>query len=143
GKKPFILFTGMGASYFACHVPYNYLVINGEKSSLCETSELVYYQYQNIPEDSLIVMVSQSGESVELKKMLNKIPKGSRVLTVTNNSVSTIGQHSHYIINLNINSDQGVAINTYISSILALLIFAQKLIMSQIEINMNIIIDIS
>ena len=142
GDIPYIIFTGMGASYFAAQVPFNYIITNGHASALYETSELTYYQVENIPKGSLMVMISQSGESVELINLAYKLSRDIKILSITNNEDSTLGIKSDYIIKLNVTTDGGIAISTYISSILSSLILSQKLLKSALEIDEGMILEI-
>ncbi len=65
-----IILTGMGASYFSCYPLWLRLSNLGLPISLWETSELVNFAPNSIRNSTLVIAVSQSGESAEIKKLV-------------------------------------------------------------------------
>jgi glucosamine--fructose-6-phosphate aminotransferase (isomerizing) len=68
-----VLFAGMGSSFFASFVSCTYLNEHNIFSLANEGGELLYYTLRSIPENTLIVAVSQSGESIETKKVIKEL----------------------------------------------------------------------
>ena len=124
-----IIFTGMGASYFACYLPHYYLAEKGIKNDLFETSELLYYKIETMPDNCLLVCVTQSGETIEFKKLFPLLEnKNVKILVITNNAKSTLQKYADYIINTNVEPDYSVAVKTYISALFSLYTLTQTLI---------------
>ena len=65
-----ILFTGMGSSYDACYPIVTALAGQGRACSMLDTAELLHFRMPLLRPDSLLVCVSQSGESAELVRLI-------------------------------------------------------------------------
>src|SRR5262249_4913152 len=59
-----VVFTGMGSSFDAAHPAALYLLQNGIDAVAVESSELYYDARPLLEKDTLLVAVSQSGQSV-------------------------------------------------------------------------------
>lgn len=70
-----IVFTGMGSSYDACYPAVNDLAGRGVPSLLVDTAELLHFRRPILTPQTLVVIVSQSGESAEIVKLANEISK--------------------------------------------------------------------
>ena len=65
-----IVLTGMGSSFHALH-PINFdLIQHGFTSIMVETSELLHYATRLLDPTTLIIVVSQSGQSAEVIRLL-------------------------------------------------------------------------
>jgi glucosamine--fructose-6-phosphate aminotransferase (isomerizing) len=63
---PTVVFTGMGSSLFAAYPAQAYLSSLGIRSVVWETAELLHHHLKFLGPDTLLVVVSQSGETVEV-----------------------------------------------------------------------------
>jgi len=82
-----IVFTGMGSSYDACYPAVNDLAGRGVAALLVDTAELFHFRRPILNGQTLAVIVSQSGESVEIVKLASEIAKQRMrpfVLSITN-----------------------------------------------------------
>ena len=82
-----IVFTGMGSSYDACYPAVNDLAGRGVPSVLVDTAELLHFRRAILTPHTLLIIVSQSGESAEIVKLVSDLAKQrSRpfVVSVTN-----------------------------------------------------------
>lgn len=68
-----IYFVGMGSSLFAAYPAYLYLLESGFPVAWLDASELLHYGLQGIRDDDTLFLVSQSGESYEILKILEKL----------------------------------------------------------------------
>lgn len=117
-----VVFTGMGSSYFASMAGAFALSAKGIPAAWELTSSLLYYGRERLQPGDLLVAISQSGESVEVVKLLQQIAgKGIPVLAVTNLAATAVGHLADATLELAVPPDHGVAIKTYGASILALL----------------------
>jgi glucosamine--fructose-6-phosphate aminotransferase (isomerizing) len=111
----------MGASQFAC-LPFEYLLANRGVKAICtESAELLYFRPLSFSNDSALVLVSRSGESVEVTKLLKSIERsGVLVVGVVNIPGSSLATNSDCSILLNSPADELVAIQTYVATLATL-----------------------
>lgn len=114
-----ILLTGMGSSFHALH-PINLSLIRaGRNALMMETSELIHYGMSLCDKETLIVAVSQSGQSAETLRLLER-NRYSTVLAVTNTSDSPLAKQADLAILTQAGVEFSVSSKTYVSSLLAL-----------------------
>src|SRR5665811_676933 len=94
GKFNEVIFTGMGSSYFAPHTAGCVLSQNGIASTNVNAGELLHYHLPVLREKALITCISQSGESYEVVKILEKISNDRTIIGITNEEKSTLAQKS-------------------------------------------------
>lgn len=118
-----VVLTGMGASLFAC-TPMRYaLAKRGINASVIETAELLYFLDPLVERDTVVILVSRSGESVETVRLLERLNyHGCPTIGVVNVPDSSLAAGSTEHILLNSPTDQLVAIQTYIATVVSLLL---------------------
>jgi glucosamine--fructose-6-phosphate aminotransferase (isomerizing) len=118
-----IILTGMGASLFACG-PLRYLLAkNGASISLVESAELLHFLPAIFDAETSVVLVSRSGESIEVIKLLDILEgRGSQTVGVANVADSTLLSRTTESILLRSPADQLVAVQTYIATAVSLLL---------------------
>ena len=103
-----LVFSGMGASLFAA-----LLNARGRSCVAVEAAELLYFHDAH-DRGTLAVLVSRSGETVEVIKLLPKLHKrGVRVIGVTNVPDSTLARKADIAIHVSSAPDKMVALRTY------------------------------
>lgn len=122
-----LLLTGMGTSYFALYPACIYLNEHGVPAFMLETSELLHYHLGLVTERTLVVLVSQSGETVEGVRLLEAVGGKPLVLSVTNNEASTIACRSALSLPLLAGQEEGPASKSYTASLAVLLLCAMAL----------------
>lgn len=124
GAKHVVL-SGMGASLFAC-IPLSYLLgEHGVFASVIESSELLHFLSPTLTSDTVIVLVSRSGESVEITKLLPIVQqRGCSVVGVVNVPGSTLALQGSEAILVNSPSDHLVAVQTYSGTVATLALLA-------------------
>src|SRR4051812_44197560 len=65
-----IILSGMGGSLSACIPVAHYLASKGVLAPVIETSELLYSYAPTVDENTAVILVSRSGETVEATKLL-------------------------------------------------------------------------
>lgn len=90
-----ILFSGMGSSYYAGRYISSYLNSLGYFSNVIESTDLAYFNKNHINDNTLIVMISRSGESKEVVQAINKINKQNYILGVTEESDGFLAKNSN------------------------------------------------
>jgi len=122
-RKKLVL-SGMGASLFAAMPVQRSLAACGFDVVCKETAELLYFEASTITEDTAVVLISRSGESIEVTKLLKQFHSvGVPVLGIVNVPGTSLALAANHCIELHSPSDQIVAIQTFIatSAVLALL----------------------
>ena len=118
-----ILLSGMGASLFAC-VPLQYFFASrGVAATVVETSELLHFGAATLDAPTVVVLVSRSGESVEITKLL-PILKQTRcsIVGVVNVPGSTLAREATQAVSIGSPTDELVAVQTYTATIVTLLL---------------------
>jgi glucosamine--fructose-6-phosphate aminotransferase (isomerizing) len=120
--KP-ILITGIGASFFAS-LPLEYaLSAAGKDARAIEAGELLHYR-SNAVRDSVAVLVSRSGESVEIARLLEALKGRTTIIGVSNEPQSQLARHADISIHVGSLADEIVAIQTYTGTLLTLYLLA-------------------
>ncbi len=118
-----ILLSGMGASLNACIPLSHFLASKGGVAPVIETSELLYSGVPAVDQETAVILVSRSGESVEVTKLLPRLAeRGAAVIGVTNVPGSTLAVNSRECILINSPVDQFAAIQSYTASVVVLLL---------------------
>lgn len=109
-----LILSGMGASHFAC-IPVSYwLAEKGIHAEVIETSELLHYGGATLGPGTVVVLVSRSGDTVEVAKLLPVLKRaGAAAIGVTNEAGSRLAREPEVAILVNSLRDQLVAIQTY------------------------------
>lgn len=118
GKR--IVVSGMGASLFAA-IP----LACSLGAEVIDSSELLYFRNSVLQPGTSVLLVSRSGESVEVAKLLPILKERKcAVIGVSNVAGSTLATQATQSILLNSPADQLVAIQTYTATVLTLLLLA-------------------
>ena len=124
-RAPVALVTGMGSSYFAGLALSCSLRARGKWTLPAESSEFLHYP-QPLPEGAVAVLISRSGESVEVVRLLTRLrAAGVRVIGVTNIAASTLAREADVAIVAGSRADRMVAVQTYTGAVATLLLLAE------------------
>ncbi len=113
-----VIFSGMGSSNFCAVSASQYLNQNGIVSLVRSTGQFCHFERGIIGENTLLVLISQSGESAEIVKLISLLPEGCRVVAVTNDPNSTLAKRGDYCFLMNVEQEESVTTRTYLASIL-------------------------
>ena len=127
GKQNRIILTGMGSSFHALRPLLLALLQQSIPAILLETSELIHYSPALLSEDSLIVAVSQSGASVEIKYLLKQLPPKGKLIGVTNTPGSPLTERSDVLLLTQAGPENSVSCKTYITALAALAVIQAEL----------------
>src|ERR1035437_2810284 len=90
GKFNEVIFTGMGSSFFAPHTANCILSNLGIASKIINAGELLHYHLPLLKSGTLIICISQSGESYEVVKILEKNTLGIKFIGINKEEKHTI-----------------------------------------------------
>jgi glucosamine--fructose-6-phosphate aminotransferase (isomerizing) len=120
-----VILTGMGSSLYACFPAAHLLIEKGIQASVVDAAELLYYQMGLCGPGCTVVMVSRSGETIEVVKLLRAIQaSGARTVGVTNEPDSTLAREPELSIVVGSQKDQLVAIQSYTGTVATLAMVA-------------------
>ncbi|MHA1292839.1 MAG: SIS domain-containing protein [Promethearchaeota archaeon] len=129
-----IIFTGMGSSYFSSYIPYYLLNQNGINAEMRESGEFLLYSFpekeNKFFKNTIIIIISQSGESGEIIKILNRIDSLKNkpyLIGITNSPKSTLAQKSNITFLIRAGKETSVTSKSYTCTLLMLYIFAKSL----------------
>lgn len=114
-----IVIAAMGASLFASYPLQYFLSSLGLNVISVEAGELLHY-LGNTWKDAVVVLVSRSGESVEIAKLLEQMKASVPIIGVTNELQSRLSRAADVSLHMSSLPDQIVAIQTYTSTVLTL-----------------------
>jgi glucosamine--fructose-6-phosphate aminotransferase (isomerizing) len=118
-----VLFTGMGSSYDACYPAVNELARCGIVAGHVDAAELVHFRSPTLPSASLLVVVSQSGESAEvvrLAEVLSDRTDRPRILSVTNGSDNRLASSADLRLDSRAGAETGPSTMTFAASLVIL-----------------------
>jgi glucosamine--fructose-6-phosphate aminotransferase (isomerizing) len=116
-----VIFTGMGSSMSAAIPAAYYLQSQGFPAEVVETSEWLHFG-SGWPRAGAVVLVSRSGETIEIVKLLPRLKSLS--IGVTNVRESLLAREAKHSIYINSEADRMVAIQTYTGTMATLLLLA-------------------
>jgi glutamine---fructose-6-phosphate transaminase (isomerizing) len=114
-----VILTGMGGSFAALFPSLLTLIRHGIPAYAIESSELLYDYRALITERTLIVAASQSGESVEVVRLLEQ-GASTQVIGVTNSPDSTLTRQSSAALLIGAGDEATVATKTYTATVAGL-----------------------
>jgi glucosamine--fructose-6-phosphate aminotransferase (isomerizing) len=119
-----IVVTGIGASLHAAFPLHYELAAHGFDSVIVESGELLHYQ-ERLCSGAVVVVVSRSGESVEIVKLLSRVKEISQhTIGVTNEPESTLAKAASVALTVGSLPDEMVAIQSYTGTVAALMLLA-------------------
>ncbi len=121
---PTVVFTGMGSSLFAAYPAQAYLTGLGVRALVWETAELVHHHLKVLRPDTLLVVVSQSGQTAEVLRLLEDLAPKAPVVAVTNVESSPLAKHAKLLLPLMAGGQVAVSTKTYTCSVAVLMYLA-------------------
>lgn len=128
--KPYhrVVLTGMGSSYYALFPTW--LCLNQQRLPAIhiEASELIHYGLGMLDEHTLVVVVSQSGESIEIRRLVEAVKGKVTLISLTNTENNFLASHSDFSLFTQAGSEVPVATKTYTGCLALLHLLTQSLI---------------
>lgn len=115
-----VVLTGMGSSFHALHPLNLQLIAHGFTSIMVETSELIHYQTRLFDPKTLLIAVSQSGQSAEMVRLAEVNRKRSAIIGVTNTLESTLAKQATAAVFTRAGHEFSVSCKTYVSAVVVL-----------------------
>lgn len=126
-----IIFVGMGSSHYCSYGASLYLNNKGFTSMVKSAGNFYYYECGLVDEKTLIILISQSGESAEIVNLVKTLPSSCKIVAITNYPTSTLGQRGDYTFSLNVEDEESVTTRTYLSSVMLVDLIAMSVVAGQ------------
>lgn len=121
---PTVVFTGMGSSLFAAYPAQAYLTEQGVRALVWETGELAQHHLKILRADTLLVVVSQSGQTAEVLRLLKSLPAKALVLAVTNVEASPLAKCADLLLPMMAGEQIAVSTKSYTNTVAVLMYLA-------------------
>jgi glucosamine--fructose-6-phosphate aminotransferase (isomerizing) len=115
-----VVLTGMGSSLHGLHPLHLRLVNAGAPAVMVESSELLHYQQRLLDQGTLLVLVSQSGRSAEILRLLEVAGGRLETLAVTNTADSPLAAQASAVLLTHAGEEATVACKTHLATQMAL-----------------------
>ncbi|MBS6644868.1 MAG: SIS domain-containing protein [Clostridiaceae bacterium] len=138
-----VIFSGMGSSHFCAIAPSVFLRNRGIASEVVSAGQLLYYENALWNEDILLVLISQSGESAEIVRIIEKLPEHITVAAITNQAGSTLERRGNYNLNIHVSPEKSVTTRTYLGSAVLTQLIAEAVCGNSVEHALQIMEDLT
>ncbi len=130
-----IILTGMGASGYAAYPAWLQLVEVGFPAFLVDSAELSHYAQELITQRSLVWIISQSGRSAEVLRILDLMQETApaALIAITNDQTSPLAQAASVILPLEAAIEYTVSTRTYLNSLAISQLVVQALCSRDLE----------
>jgi glutamine---fructose-6-phosphate transaminase (isomerizing) len=119
-----VVFTGMGSSLHAAYPAQAYLTAMGYRALVWEAAELLHHHLKVLTPHTLLVVVSQSGETVEVTRLLEVLPRKINVVAVTNVEGSPLAKAGKLLLPMMAGVQAAVSTKTYTCAVAVLMYLA-------------------
>jgi glutamine---fructose-6-phosphate transaminase (isomerizing) len=117
GRFRRVVLTGMGSSLHALYPLHLWLTAQGYVSHLVETAELLIGYEPFRSKDTLLIVVSQSGQSAEVVDLLKAGSAFGHIIGITNTPQSTLDRAADTKLALQAGSESTVSCKTYLNTL--------------------------
>jgi glucosamine--fructose-6-phosphate aminotransferase (isomerizing) len=124
---PTVVLTGMGSSMYAAFPAQAYLNSLGVRALIWETGELVDHHRKFLGEDILLVVVSQSGETAEVLRLLEAVPREEGLVAVCNLETSSLARRAKLLLPMMAGRPAPVGTKTYSCAVAVLMYLAMAI----------------
>jgi len=121
---PTVVFTGMGSSMYAAYPAQAYLTSHSIRALVWETAELADHHRRILGPDTLLVVVSQSGETAEVLRLLDTLPKKEGLVAVCNMEASRLARRANLLLPMMAGRPAPVGTKTYSCAVAVLMYLA-------------------
>lgn len=121
GKFDKIVLTGMGASLHSCH-PLHLRLSRccSVATVMWDASELAHFARETITGRTLVIAVSQSGESAEIRRITKMKQRPGSVISITNGGDNTLARWADVPLLTRAGEEASVSNKTYVAGLAAL-----------------------
>jgi glucosamine--fructose-6-phosphate aminotransferase (isomerizing) len=122
-----VILTGMGGSFAALYPLWTRLALAGIPASLIETSVLLYDALPLVRPNTLLIVVSQSGRSAEIVRLLDEANQAT-VFAITNTAGSPLAERASAALVTQAGEEGTVSCKTFVTALAALALLGEALV---------------
>lgn len=125
-----VVLTGMGSSYDTCYAAATALAAQGTLAVVVDAAELLHFRQAAVGPDSLLVAVSQSGESAEVVRLAAELRARSDppfLVSVTNGLANSLARAADVAFDTAAGPEAGPSTMTFAGSLVLLAALARVL----------------
>ncbi|GCE25141.1 glucosamine--fructose-6-phosphate aminotransferase [Dictyobacter alpinus] len=138
------IFTGMGSSLFASHIAVHYLQLHGIAAWVIEANELRHFYQPLLDKETILVAVSQSGESEEVVQLCAEVQQRVAALIVLSNQPgSRLARFGNTQLWLEAGEEKMTASKTYTNTIAVLLFLASIILHDEQDVFANLHVQLT
>jgi glutamine---fructose-6-phosphate transaminase (isomerizing) len=118
-----LILTGMGSSYDACHVAVTVMAESGVLATLVNAAELLHFRTATLDARTILVVVSQSGHSVEIVRLVDGLaerPDRPFVVAITNGLDNPLATGADVALDTAAGDELGPSTMTFAASLVVL-----------------------
>ena len=115
-----LIFTGMGSSYDACYPIVTDLARHGALALLADAAELLHFRRPILTAATLVVIVSQSGESAEIVRLATELSTLSApppIVSITNGLDNSLARRAGLRLDTRAGAETGPSTKTFVASL--------------------------
>jgi glucosamine--fructose-6-phosphate aminotransferase (isomerizing) len=128
GTYHHIILTGMGISYYSCYPLWLSLSQQALPVTLWDAAELVHYAPRALTSKTLLIAVSQSGESAELKRIMDLPHRPGMVVGITNGRDNSLARWCDLALATQAGAETAVSTKTYVTGLAMLHLLSRQLL---------------
>ena len=121
---PTVVLTGMGSSMYAAFPAQAYLNSQGIRALVWETADLVDHHRKFLGPDTLLVVISQSGETAEVLRLLGALTRKEGLVAVCNSQTSSLARRADLLLPMMAGRPAPVGTKTYTCAVAVLMYLA-------------------
>ncbi len=107
-----VYLTGIGSSWHAALCAGTLFNLGASPVYLYDAAELL--EFAEFPADAVVMVISRSGRSVEIVKLLAKVrERGATVIAITNSADGPLARGAQIPITIPVELDHAISVNTY------------------------------
>jgi len=114
-----VIFTGMGSSFFISHAASEFFNSLDIYATYVNTSELLHYNFSLLKKQTMLVCLSQSGESFEIKEILKHLPSNIFSVGIVNDEESALARQADIALLCKGGKEEMTSTKTYVVTTLA------------------------
>jgi glucosamine--fructose-6-phosphate aminotransferase (isomerizing) len=119
-----LVFTGMGTSLYAPYILVKELAEILPCLEIIDAGELLHFGLKSFHGDEIVIAVSQSGESIETKQVVNALKGKVAVASIVNNLSSSLAMNSDHVLPLHAGNEASISTKTYTNTLAVLLLLS-------------------
>src|SRR5579871_252123 len=130
GRRGRVVLTGMGSSYDACYPAATLLASAGVMATMVDAAELLHFRLDALDERTLLVCVSQSGESAETVRVAHGLRARARrpfLAAVTNGTENSLAGLADLALDTRGGEEHGPSTMTFAATLVVMAAVARGL----------------